>query len=107
MTEGQFTIDGIVARRDGLPYLRFFGPDGKQVAQVSVAAARKIAADIVQMAARTEADAIIHRFFSQSKVAADTGAKIMVKFREFRLALDREPVTGTETDPDTGDLDVE
>jgi len=97
-----FEVDGIVAMRDKQPYLRFF-VDGKQIGQVSMAEARKIAGDIVQMAARTEADAMIHKFFDERSYPEGAGAALMVAFREFRRALDSERVEGTLHDPDTGE----
>ena len=102
MKQGEFTVDGIVAMRDKQPYLRLFA-DGKQVGQVTMAAARKIAADIVQMCARTEADAMIHAFFEKQGFPPQAGAALMLEFREFRRALDDEPVEGGISDPDTGE----
>lgn len=94
------TVDGIVARRDFQPYIRLM-QDGAPVAQLSMAQARKVAADIVQMCARTEADAMIHRFFDKQNYPPGAGAALMVAFRDFRLALDNEPVVGTHSDPET------
>jgi hypothetical protein len=91
-------IDGIVAMRDKQPYVRLL-IDDKPAAQLSMAQARKIAMDILQMSARTEADAIIHRFFSQHDFPPGANAAIMLDFREFRLALDTEPVEGFHSEP--------
>jgi hypothetical protein len=95
------TVDGIVAMRDKQPYVRLLA-DGKPVAQLSMAEARKVAADIVQMAARTEADAMIHAFFEREGLPPQAGAALMFEFRNFRRALDEEAVEGTLSDPDTG-----
>jgi hypothetical protein len=94
-----FVVDGIVAARDKRPYVRLFA-DGQQVAQLSMAQARKIAADIVQMAARTEADAMVLRFFDKAEFPPAAGAALMVDFREYRKELDEEPVEGTLVNPD-------
>jgi hypothetical protein len=95
-------VDGIVAMRDKEPYLRLFA-DGQQVAQVTMAAARKIAADIVQMCARTEADAMIHKFFSAQGYPPGANVAVMMAFRDFRLKLDSEEVKGSHSDPDKRD----
>lgn len=97
----QLLVDGIVARRDHEPYVRLM-LDGKPIVQLSMAEARKIAHDILILAARTEADAMILRFFSDNEYPAEAGAALMMAFRDFRLKLDREPVKGSHIDPDTG-----
>jgi hypothetical protein len=94
-------IDGIVAMRNAQPYVRIH-VDGK-IAQLSIAEARKIAADIVQMAARTEADAMIHKFFHGQGLPEGAHIAVMMAFRDFRLRLDEEPVEGTHSDPDRKD----
>jgi hypothetical protein len=96
------TVDGIVAQRDFQPYLRIF-VNGNQVAQISIAQARKIAADIVQMASRCEADAMIHRFFNKQGLPPQASRALMLEFRKFRQALDEETVAGTLLDPETGE----
>lgn len=97
-----FVVDGIVARRDGQPYLRFF-VEGNNVAQVDMAQARNIAMDILQMCARTEADAMIHKFFAAQEFPSGAGNALMLEFREFRKALDTEPVEKSQVDPDTNE----
>jgi hypothetical protein len=94
-----FEVDGIVAARDKQPYVRLF-VDGKPIAQLSIAQARNIAADIMQTAARTEADAMILKFFEKAEFPAGAAAALMLDFREFRLALDTEWVERSATDPD-------
>ncbi len=100
-TKDNVHIDGIVAVRDFQPYVRLHVPGG-MVAQLTMAEARKIAADLVQMCARTEADAMIHRFFAKQGFPPGAGAALMMEFREFRLALDSEPVEGSHSDSETG-----
>jgi hypothetical protein len=94
-----FVVDGIVARRDKQPYLRFFA-QGAQVGQVTMAQARNIAMDILQMCARTEADAMIHRFFEKQEYPPGAGNALMIEFRDFRLTLDKEAVERSMSDPD-------
>jgi hypothetical protein len=97
------TVDGIVAKRDKQPYVRLFA-DGKQIGQLSMAQARNIAMDILQMCARTEADAMIHKFFEKEGFPAQAGAALMLQFRDFRLSLDSEDVEKYHVDPDAGNV---
>jgi hypothetical protein len=60
-----------------------------------MAQARNFAMDILQMCARTEADAMIHKFFSDEKFPPAAAANLMLEFRLFRHALDSEPVERT------------
>ena len=94
----QITVNGLVASKtlEPLVELQIAGTG----AQMSVAAARKLAADIVQMAARTEADAMIHMFFSAQGYPPGAHVALMMKFRKYRAALDGEQVEGTLSDPD-------
>jgi hypothetical protein len=92
-------VDGIVAARDKQPYLRLFA-DGVQVGQVTMAQARNIAMDILQMCARTEADAMIHQFFEKQEYPGGAANALMIEFRDFRLALDNEAVERSVSDPD-------
>jgi hypothetical protein len=91
-------INGIVSMRDKQPYLQI-DIDGK-LAQLSMADARNIARDIEVMCARTEADAMIHKFFSAQGFPKDAGAALMLSFRDFRSQLDAESVEKSESDPD-------
>lgn len=102
-TTNHILVDGIVARRDHMPYVRLLFGDN-QVAQLSTAEARKVASDIVQMCARTEADAMIHKFFNKQGFPEGAGNALMVEFRNFRHMLDAENVEGYHTNPDTGSV---
>jgi hypothetical protein len=82
-------VDGIVAARDKMPYIVLTNEHGT-IAQLSIAQARQIAADIVQMAARTEADAMIWRFFHKAEFPDGAAAALMNDFREFRKENDEE-----------------
>ena len=87
-------VEGIVARRDGQPYVKLF-KDGVPFAQLTMAQARNIAHDILTMCARTEADAMIVKFFSARNLPEAAVGGLMLDFRVFRHALDTEPVERT------------
>lgn len=91
-------IGGIVAERDKRPYIQM-DVDGHMV-QLSMAEARNVARDIERMCARTEADAMIHKFFSAQEYPAGANVAVMLAFRRFRSKLDAEVVEKNETDPD-------
>jgi hypothetical protein len=95
-------VDGIVAQRDKEPYVRLTVGSGG--AQLTIAEAHKIAFDIIVMAARTEADAMILRFFSKADFPDGAAAALMLDFRTFRLEQDRKVVEGQTVDPDSGEI---
>lgn len=80
-------VNGIVAVRDGKPYVQLSNENGI-IAQFSISEARQIANDIVTMASRTEADAMIHQFFAKRGLPAEASGQLMVEFRDFRHELD-------------------
>ena len=84
-------VEGLVAARDKQPYVQLF-KGRKPIAQLTVAQARNFASDILTMCARTEADAMIYKFFSDRQLPDGAAGAIMQDFREFRLALDSELV---------------
>lgn len=88
------SVEGIVAHRDKQPYIKLFR-NSDPIAQMSVAQARNFAHDILTMCARTEADAMIHRFFSARNLPEEAGAALMLDFRMFRHELDSEEVERT------------
>lgn len=94
-------VDGIVSARDKEPYVRLMVNGEK--AQLSVAEARKIAGDLLAIGARTEADAMLLRFFSDNQFPEGAAAALMVDFRYFRQMQDEKPVEGTAVDPDSGE----
>jgi hypothetical protein len=94
------SIEGIVAARDKRPYVVVFF--NGQRAQLSIADARNVAMDILQMASRTEADAMILKFFERSEFPSGASAAIMKDFRDFRLELDSEPIETYTTEPTGG-----
>ena len=98
MPDKQIMINGLVSARDFEPYVQI-DVDG-HIVQHSMAQARNIARDIERMCARTEADAMIHRFFSKQDYPPGASAAVMFEFREFRSRLDAEEVETSESDPD-------
>ena len=98
------SVEGIVARRDGQPYIKLF-KDGSPIAQMSMAQARNVAHDILTMCARTEADAMLYRFFADRELPEQAVAALMLDFREFRHMLDSETVETFVSTP-SGDRPV-
>ena len=94
-------VDGIVAARDKEPYVRVIVNGEK--AQLNMAETKKIAMDMLATAARTEADAMLLRFFSDNKFPPGAAAALMLDFRYFRQTQDEKLVTETVVDPDSGE----
>jgi len=84
-----FWVNGIVAVRDKRPYVQLSTDQGI-VVQLSMSDARQVAMDILQMAARTEADAMILKFFDKAEFPEGASAALMKEFRDFRAELDKE-----------------
>lgn len=91
-------VSGIVSQRDKLPYIQI-DIDGHMV-QMSMAQARNVARDIEVMCARTEADAMIHKFFTAEEFPKGANDAVMLAFRDFRMQLDEDEVEKTRVDPD-------
>lgn len=101
MSERQgISVEGIVAAKDKQPYVVIFL--NGQRAQLTIADARNVAGDIVQMAARTEADAMIFKFFFREKISQAAAMMLMKDFRDFRAELDAEPVDTSTSEPTGG-----
>ena len=94
-------VDGIVAARDGEPYVRLVVNGEK--AQLSVAEAHKIAVDLLKISARTEADAMLFRFFDKQQYPSGAAAALMHEFRYFRQLQDDKLVEQSTVDPDSGE----
>lgn len=92
-----FFVENAVTKQDRQPVVILTIEDKKVV--FSVAQARKIAADIVQQAARAEADAMIFKFFNNIKYPEGAANALMLEFRLFRHALDTETVESSVTTP--------
>jgi hypothetical protein len=89
-----FWVNGIVAQRDKQPYIQLSNEKG-MIAQLTMAQARQVAHDILVMASRTEADAMILKFFDKEDFPNNAGSLIMIDFREFRAKLDDEAIGHT------------
>ena len=74
------------------------------IAQLSMAQARNVAMDILNMAARTEMDAMLLRFCDEKLEHEEVGAQMMQLFRDYRMQLDQEKVETAMQDPDTGEI---
>jgi hypothetical protein len=90
-----------VAARDKEPYVRLIINGEK--AQLNVAEAHKIAVDLIKVAARTEADAMLFRFFTGNLFPPGAAAMLMKDFRYYRQTQDEKPVEQTTVDPDSGE----
>jgi hypothetical protein len=84
-----FWVNGIVAVRDGKPYIQLSNDKGI-IAQLSMSETRQIAMDMLHMAARTEADALLHRFVKAKGLPNQMSGELMMLFRDFRHELDME-----------------
>jgi hypothetical protein len=94
-------VEGIVAARDKEPYVVLW-VNGER-AQLSIAEAHSVAMDLLTMAARTEADAVVLRFFDKKEFPSGAASAIMLDFRHYRMEQDGKPVEKVAVDPDTGD----
>jgi hypothetical protein len=90
-------IAPIVSGRDKDPYVHLIADD--KIYQLSIADARNVAADLVQCAARAEADAMILKFFSAKEFPTGAAIALMLDFRSFRARLDTVPTEHSHTVP--------
>ena len=90
-----FWVNGIVAMRDGKPYIQLSNEKG-MIAQMSMSETRQIAMDMLVMAARTEADAMINKFFAKEEFPPSASNEVMLAFRDFRAELDAEKAERSE-----------
>lgn len=84
-----FWVNGIVAVRDSKPYIQLSNENG-MIAHLSMSETRQVAMDMLVMAARTEADAMILKFFRKSEFPDSAATALMQMFRNFRAELDAE-----------------
>lgn len=97
-----FWVQGIVAQRDGQPYVQL--ADGERmIGQLTVAEARSIAQDLMVCASYAEADAMLHRFFKQMDFPMEALSALMMEFRNFRHQQAIKTVDKSHTNPDTGE----
>lgn len=80
-------INGIVAVRDQQPYIQLMTSNGIMT-QWNVIEARKIANDIVIMCSRTEADAMLMKFFEKMDFPIGATVALMKELRDYRHNLD-------------------
>ena len=98
-----FWVNGIVSQRDKQPYVQLSNERGI-VAQMTMAQARNVALDILQMSARTEMDAMLLRFCNEKLEHEEVGEQMMMLFSEYRMQLDQEKVERAHQDPDSGEI---
>lgn len=98
-----FWVNGIVAVRNGEPYIQLSTEKG-MITQLTMREARSIAHDILIMCSRTEADAMVHKFFSDAAFPKEAAGALMLQFRDFRMKLDQEKLDTDYSDPDTGEV---
>ena len=89
-----FWVNGIVSQRDKQPYIQLSNEKG-MIAQLTVGQARTIAQDILVMASRCEADAMLIKFFEREEFPAGASSALLVQFREFRAGLDDDQIEHT------------
>ena len=89
-----FWVNGIVSQRDEQPYIQLSNERGI-IAQLSMTQARQIAMDMLVMCSRSEADAMILKFFKKNDFPAEAAGSLMIDFREFRAKLDDEAIEHT------------
>lgn len=95
----ELIVNGVVAVWDKQPYVQISTVDGI-IAQLSMAQARNVAMDILQMCARTEADSMLIQFFEKSTFPQEACHAMLVDFRDFRATLDDEAIETSRSDPD-------
>lgn len=96
-----FIVNGVVAQRDGQPYIQLANAD-RMIGQFTMAQASSIAMDILVMCSRTEADAMLWHFFQENNFPNDAATRLMQMFRDFRSKLDAEKVERSESDGHDG-----
>jgi hypothetical protein len=96
-----FWVNGIVAVRDGNPYIQLSNEKG-MIAQLSMSEARQIAMDILVMASRTEVDAMVIKFFGKFDLPKEAASGMLVEFRDFRAHLDADKAERSEDDRTEG-----
>jgi hypothetical protein len=95
-----FWVNGIVAARNMQPYIQLSNENG-MIGQLTMSEARKVAMDILVMASRTEADALILKFMEEKLEATPAAnAAVMQAFRDYRMAIDEQEVQGGYDDPE-------
>jgi hypothetical protein len=91
-------VNGVVSTRDHQPYVQLSNEE-RIFAQLDMAEARSFAMDIFQMCARTEADAMIRKFFDHNDYPSGVSDALMMAFRDYRAELDQVAVERRASDP--------
>jgi len=97
-----FVVQGIVAQRDGQPYVQMAN-GARMIGQFTIAEARGIAQDLVVCASYAEADAMLHGFFKKMDLPMEALNALMIEFRDFRHEQAMMKVETSYSDPDTGE----
>ncbi len=85
----QLWVNGVVAVRNHMPYIQLSNENG-MIAQLTIAQAHQVARDLLVMAARTEMDAMVLKFFNAQEFPEGAGAALMMQLREFRAEQDAD-----------------
>ncbi|HTF67538.1 MAG TPA: hypothetical protein VK638_33145 [Edaphobacter sp.] len=97
-----FWVQGIVAQRDGQPYVQMANGE-RMIGQFTVAEARSIAQDLIVCASYAEADAMLHGFFKKMDLPIQALSALMMEFRDLRHEQEMKKVEKSHSDPDTGE----
>jgi hypothetical protein len=89
-----FWVNGIVAMRDGKPYIQLSNERG-MIGQLSIAEARQVALDILVMSARSEMDAMVLAWMEKMGLPEGAAPAMMDSFRVYRGIVDQEKVEHT------------
>jgi hypothetical protein len=91
-TMSDFWVQRIVSHRDKKPYIQL-SHEKRMIVQLTMGEARNIAMDILQLAARCEADSLLLRFpESMGSGGRGVAGEMMVAFRDCRAQIDEEKV---------------
>ena len=94
------SVNGVVAVRNGEPYVQLSTTKHGVIVQLAVAEARSLAMDLLSMAFRTEADAMVHAFVQQELEQPPNVSSAMMKmFRDFRVRQDGMEVETSVSEP--------
>lgn len=97
-----FWVQGIVAARNGKPYVQLSNDKG-MIGQFTIAETRNVAFDLLRAASYAEADAMILQFFESEELPKGAAQALLVQFRDFRHTLDTEKIDTSYSDPEEND----
>ena|SRR5271170_3001998 len=84
-------INGVVAAQDFQPHIQI-GIDPGALAQLSIAEARLVATDILQICARAETDSMLRKFIHEQHLPQEAGLALIQKFRDYRKVRDADEI---------------